>query len=351
MLRIGGSITAVVPSFIRIRLITDLVSNVPTFSCSRGWRSELSRYEIARIENLLELVGTESLLELVRIKSSLKLVGTESPLELVGTETLLWLVKTESPLELVGTESSLELAEHYYSGSALIEHYCLGSELAEHCCLGFGLVEHYCSGSGLVEHYCSGSGLAEHCCSGVELAEHCLLGFCTDRALLLAFWTIEHYCSGSVLAEHYCSGILATLGPPSSTKNGVKLYVVDEESTRLGSAHVRKLIRVDQEEARKFERGQLGLLGNTPWLGLLGSVPQAPHSRGLSRDPARRLHRGAGAQCGLSEEQVTGVQSCMVPRFSSVERCSAPHSTVIFVQIKFSYTKSSFVVRGQILLY
>ncbi|RRT82182.1 hypothetical protein B296_00002894 [Ensete ventricosum] len=276
MLRIDGSITAIVPSFIRIRLITNLVSNVPTFSCSRGWRSELSRYEIARIENLLELVETESPLELVRIKSSLKLVGTESPLELVGTETLLWLVKTESPLELVGTESSLELVEHYYSGSALIEHYCLGSELAEHCCLGFGLVKHYCSSSGLVEHYCSGSGLVEHCCSGVELAEHCLLGFC----------------------------ILATLGPPSSTKNGVKLYVVDEESTRLGSAHVRKLIRVDQEEAGKFERGQLGLLGNTPWLGLLGSVPQAPHSRGLLRDPARRLHRGAGARCGLSEEQV-----------------------------------------------
>ncbi|RWV89844.1 hypothetical protein GW17_00047989 [Ensete ventricosum] len=74
-----------------------------------------------------------------------------------------------------------------------------------------------------------------------------------------------------------------------------------EESARLGSAHVRKLVHVDRGEVRKLGRGRLGLLGNaprlgllgsTPRLGLLGSVPRDPPSRGLPRDPTRRPHRG-----------------------------------------------------------
>ncbi|RRT55654.1 hypothetical protein B296_00047036 [Ensete ventricosum] len=68
-------------------------------------------------------------------------------------------------------------------------------------------------------------------------------------------------------------GALATLGPPSSTKNIVKLGVVAEESTRLGSAYVRKLVHVEWEEVGKLQRGRLGLLGNAPQLGLLGSAP------------------------------------------------------------------------------
>ncbi|RZR74836.1 hypothetical protein BHM03_00044527 [Ensete ventricosum] len=74
-----------------------------------------------------------------------------------------------------------------------------------------------------------------------------------------------------------------------------------EESARLGSAHVRKLVHVDRGEVEKLGRGRLGLLGNAPRLGLLGStsrlgllgsVPRDPPSRGLPRDPTRRPHRG-----------------------------------------------------------
>ncbi|RWW48512.1 hypothetical protein BHE74_00045408 [Ensete ventricosum] len=92
-------------------------------------------------------------------------------------------------------------------------------------------------------------------------------------------------------------GVLATSGPPSSAKNVMELYVMVEESARLGSAHVRKLVYVDWEEARKLWRGQVGLLGNVPRLSLLGSVPRAPRappSRGLPKDPTRRPGWGGG---------------------------------------------------------
>ncbi|RWV86252.1 hypothetical protein GW17_00051872 [Ensete ventricosum] len=87
-------------------------------------------------------------------------------------------------------------------------------------------------------------------------------------------------------------GTLITSGSPSRVKNVVKLYVVAEESARLGSARVRKLIRIGREETRKLERGRLGSLRNTARLGPLGKAHWAPSSRGLPGDPARRPRRG-----------------------------------------------------------
>ncbi|RRT68947.1 hypothetical protein B296_00035842 [Ensete ventricosum] len=48
---------------------------------------------------------------------------------------------------------------------------------------------------------------------------------------------------GTLYSRCY-TGALATLGPPSSTENIARLCVVAEESSRLGSAHVRKLVCV-----------------------------------------------------------------------------------------------------------
>ncbi|RWW40167.1 hypothetical protein BHE74_00054472, partial [Ensete ventricosum] len=56
------------------------------------------------------------------------------------------------------------------------------------------------------------------------------------------------------------------VSPPSSAKNIMKLYVMAKESTRLGSACVCNLIRIDWEEVGKLGRGRLGLLENVPWL-------------------------------------------------------------------------------------
>ncbi|RWW59742.1 hypothetical protein BHE74_00033304 [Ensete ventricosum] len=114
-------------------------------------------------------------------------------------------------------------------------------------------------------------------------------------------------------------GALATLGPPSSTKNIVKLCVVAEESARLGSTHVRKLVHVEWEEVGKLRRGRRGLLGNAPRLGLLGSMPQASPSRGLPRDPARRSRRGGGARCGPYDDRVS-VPTEIVLRVQYIEK-------------------------------
>ncbi|RRT82143.1 hypothetical protein B296_00019097 [Ensete ventricosum] len=75
--------------------------------------------------------------------------------------------------------------------------------------------------------------------------------------------------------------------PPSIAKNVVRFDVVAEESARLGSARVRKLLRISQEEVEKFERGQLDLLG---------SASRASHSRDLSRDLAQRPCQAAKRQ-------------------------------------------------------
>ncbi|RWV80509.1 hypothetical protein GW17_00058216 [Ensete ventricosum] len=71
------------------------------------------------------------------------------------------------------------------------------------------------------------------------------------------------------------------------------------------SARVCNLVRIGLEEVGKPGRGRLGLLENEPQLSLLGGVPRAHHSRGLSRDLARRPHRDGGARCDLFDDQVS----------------------------------------------
>ncbi|RRT84282.1 hypothetical protein B296_00000150 [Ensete ventricosum] len=55
---------------------------------------------------------------------------------------------------------------------------------------------------------------------------------------------------------------------------------------------MRKLVCVGREDAVKFRKGRLRLLGNASRLGLLESVSRAPPPRGLSRDPSQRSRRG-----------------------------------------------------------
>ncbi|RRT51316.1 hypothetical protein B296_00021270 [Ensete ventricosum] len=61
-----------------------------------------------------------------------------------------------------------------------------------------------------------------------------------------------------------------------------------------------------------------GLARNVPRLGLLGSAPRAPPSRGLPRDPARRPRRGGGARCDPSDDQVSALIE-MVLRVQYIE--------------------------------
>ncbi|RRT78647.1 hypothetical protein B296_00003492 [Ensete ventricosum] len=79
----------------------------------------------------------------------------------------------------------------------------------------------------------------------------------------------------------------------------MKLYVVVEKSVQLGFTRVRELVRVGRKEVGKLGRGRLGLLGKAPRLDLFGSAPQAPPSRSLPRDPARRPRRGTTVPSSL----------------------------------------------------
>ncbi|RWW82630.1 hypothetical protein BHE74_00008930 [Ensete ventricosum] len=79
----------------------------------------------------------------------------------------------------------------------------------------------------------------------------------------------------------------------------MKLYVVVEKSVQLGFTCVRELVRVGREEVGKLGRGRLGLLGKAPRSDLFGSAPQAPPSRNLPRDPARRPRRGTTVPSSL----------------------------------------------------
>ncbi|RZR85623.1 hypothetical protein BHM03_00012641 [Ensete ventricosum] len=85
----------------------------------------------------------------------------------------------------------------------------------------------------------------------------------------------------------------------------VELDVVAEESARLGSARVRKLVRVGWKGVEKLGRGRLGPLGSAPWLSLLGNASQDSLPWGLPRNPARRPRRGEGARYNPSNDQVT----------------------------------------------
>ncbi|RZR83041.1 hypothetical protein BHM03_00009599 [Ensete ventricosum] len=79
----------------------------------------------------------------------------------------------------------------------------------------------------------------------------------------------------------------------------MKLYAVVEKSVQFGFTRVRELVRVGREEVGKLGRGRLGMLGKAPRLDLFGSAPQAPPSRSLPRDPARRPHRGTTVPSSL----------------------------------------------------
>ncbi|RZS03229.1 hypothetical protein BHM03_00033402 [Ensete ventricosum] len=61
---------------------------------------------------------------------------------------------------------------------------------------------------------------------------------------------------------------------------------------------MRKLVCVGREDAVKFGKGRLRLLGNASRLGLLESVSRAPPPRGLSRDPSQRPRRGQPSTVG-----------------------------------------------------
>ncbi|RWW84458.1 hypothetical protein BHE74_00006932 [Ensete ventricosum] len=87
----------------------------------------------------------------------------------------------------------------------------------------------------------------------------------------------------------------------------VELDVVAEESARLGSARVRKLVRVGWKGVEKLGRGRLGPLGSAPWLSLLGNASQNSFPWGLPRNPARRPRRGGGARYDPSDDQVNAL--------------------------------------------
>ncbi|RWW12488.1 hypothetical protein GW17_00023844 [Ensete ventricosum] len=124
------------------------------------------------------------------------------------------------------------------------------------------------------------------------------------------------------------TGALATSDPPSIAKNVVRFDVVVEESARLGSARVRKLLRISREEVEKFERGQLDLLG---------SASRAPHSRDLPRDLAQRPCQGVRVFVPVGS----------IPR---ADRCSVHHLILPHLHITggpcFHRSKRSLVCDG-----
>ncbi|RZR78054.1 hypothetical protein BHM03_00003299 [Ensete ventricosum] len=104
---------------------------------------------------------------------------------------------------------------------------------------------------------------------------------------------------GSLLPEAFLIDVvlwvlLQHLIPPSSTKIIVELYVVSEESARLSSNRMRKLVGVGRS-------GQVGSLEEVIWACsgmLLGVRREIPH-KGLV---------GVGcAQCGPSDDQVSAM--------------------------------------------
>ncbi|RRT57342.1 hypothetical protein B296_00027927 [Ensete ventricosum] len=126
----------------------------------------------------------------------------------------------------------------------------------------------------------------------------------------------------------------------------MELYVVAKKVARISSACVHKLIRIGREEARKLKRDRLGLLGNAPRLGPLGSALGAPPFRSLLRDSARRPRRGGGARCGPSDDQVS-VLTEIVLRVQYRERVSERAS---FSRVAFILTGLGTAVPGSLLL-
>ncbi|RZS24739.1 hypothetical protein BHM03_00057848 [Ensete ventricosum] len=127
---------------------------------------------------------------------------------------------------------------------------------------------------------------------------------------------------------------------------GIRLYVVSKSSgagsqgfARLGSARVCKLVCVGQEEAEKLGRGRLGLLGKAPRLGLLGSVPWAPPSRGLPSDPTRGL-------IGVRATDVTSLTSTY-----DLAWFQGPRALSLGASIDGSCVKSTDVVSNRLTLY
>ncbi|RRT39941.1 hypothetical protein B296_00058801 [Ensete ventricosum] len=96
-------------------------------------------------------------------------------------------------------------------------------------------------------------------------------------------------------------------------KNVVKLYIIAEESARLGSVRVCKLIRIGREETRKPERGPSGL-GCVSWDALAGCASRDAVAQWLLRGPARRPSRGrVGSRGDPSDDQVSSVVDFAIP--------------------------------------
>ncbi|RRT39700.1 hypothetical protein B296_00019765 [Ensete ventricosum] len=88
-----------------------------------------------------------------------------------------------------------------------------------------------------------------------------------------------------------------------------------EESARLDSVRMRKLICVRRVEVEKLGRNRLGLLENVSWLDLLGSMPQAPLTLhwsiiyGRKTTKHRRpcaLARPRSSRCGVGARESGG---------------------------------------------
>ncbi|RZR99199.1 hypothetical protein BHM03_00028699 [Ensete ventricosum] len=137
------------------------------------------------------------------------------------------------------------------------------------------------------------------------------------------------------------TGALATSDPPSIAKNVVRFDVVVEESARLGSARVRKLLRISREEVEKFERGQLDLLG---------SASRAPHSRDLPRDLAQRPCQGFHDSCCRGRPINVFVYLYLLGVFLGSDRCSVRHLILPHLHITggpcFHRSKRSLVCDG-----
>ncbi|RZS22056.1 hypothetical protein BHM03_00054785 [Ensete ventricosum] len=132
---------------------------------------------------------------------------------------------------------------------------------------------------------------------------------------------VEDYYSGVGLVEHCCSR--TELSWPSTAAReldylSIKLGVVAEDSTRLGSSRVRKRIHVGREWGVTLS-SDLCLKNLHLGLGTRVSLPRV-----RDEEPARRSRRGGGARHDPSDDQVSGAPAW--PRWSM--RLSGCHLSV-----------------------